>query len=135
MVFHTIGLSKLNISIIQLQTISAFINSGRRQSTNTSLMQMYSASASTIGTNTYWSGSAVLPSGPPLTAAGDQRTGITVSYNKDSRQFVFSSGTTGETSSIKVGRATLAQAQDVKPQINSYDFSSLALPVNAPISP
>ena len=90
--------------------------------------------AGTIGTNTYWSGSAVLPSGPPLTAIGDQRTGITISYNKDSRQFVFSSGTTGETSTIKVGRATLAQAQDVKPQINSYDFSSLALPANAPIT-
>ena len=90
--------------------------------------------AGTIGTNTYWSGSAVLPSGPPLTAIGDQRTGITISYNKDSRQFVFSSGTTGETSTIKVGRATLAQAQDVKPQINSYDFSSLALPINAPIT-
>ena len=90
--------------------------------------------AGTIGTNTYWSGSAVLPSGPPLTAIGDQRTGITVSYNKDSRQFVFSSGTTGETSTIKVGRATLAQAQDVKPQINSYDFSSLSLPINAPIT-
>ncbi len=90
--------------------------------------------AGVIGTNTYWSGSAVLPSGPPLTAVGDQRTGITISYNKDSRQFVFSSGTTGETSTIKVGRATLAQAQDVKPQINSYDFSSLALPINAPIT-
>jgi len=90
--------------------------------------------AGTIGTNTYWSGSAVLPSGPPLTAVGDQRTGITVSYNKDSRQFVFSSGTTGESSSIKVGRATLAQSQDIKPQINSYDFSSLALPANAPVT-
>ena len=90
--------------------------------------------AGTIGTNTYWSGSAVLPSGPPLTAVGDQRTGITVTYNKDSRQFVFSSGTTGESSTIKVGRATLAQAQDVKPQINSYDFSSLALVANSPIT-
>ena len=82
---------------------------------------------SVIGTNSRWTGLAVLPSGPPLTAAGDQRTGITVTYNKDTRQFVFSSGSTGESSSIKVGRATLAQIADVKSQINSYDLSNLSL--------
>ena len=82
---------------------------------------------SVIGTNSRWAGLAVLPSGPPLTAAGDQRTGITVNYNKDTRQFVFSSGSTGESSTIKVGRATLAQIADVKAQINSYDLSNLTL--------
>ena len=82
---------------------------------------------SVIGTNSRWSGLAVLPSGPPLTAAGDQRSGISVDYNKDTRQFVFSSGSTGESSTIKVGRATLAQIADVKSQINSYDLSNLSL--------
>jgi len=86
-----------------------------------------SSQSAVIGTNSNWSGLAVLPSGPPITASGDQRTGITVTYNKDTRQFVFSSGSTGEASSIKVGRAALAQVADILPQINSYDFSNIKL--------
>ncbi|NBQ38583.1 MAG: flagellar hook-basal body complex protein, partial [Alphaproteobacteria bacterium] len=79
-----------------------------------------------IGTNSEWMGQAVLPSGPPITAANDQRTGITVNYNKDTRQFEFSSGTTGESSKITVGRTTLAQtADDTMTQINSYDLSHM----------
>ena len=85
-----------------------------------------SSSPAPIGTNSEWMGQAVLPSGPPITAANDQRTGITVSYNKDTRQFEFSSGTTGESSKITVGRTTLAQTtDDALTQINSYDLSHL----------
>ena len=85
-----------------------------------------SSSPAPIGTNSEWMGQAVLPSGPPITAANDQRTGITVSYNKDTRQFEFSSGTTGESSKITVGRTTLAQtADDTMTQINSYDLSHM----------
>ena len=97
------------------------------------LPSLTSSPSSIIGTNSRWSGQAVLPSGPPVTAAGDQRTGVTVSYNKDTRQFVFSSGSTGETSSIKVGRASLAQVADILPQINSYDFSNVKLAANESI--
>ena len=85
-----------------------------------------SSSPAPIGTNSEWMGQAVLPSGPPITAANDQRTGITVSYNKDTRQFEFSSGTTGESSKITVGRTTLAQTtDDTMTQINSYDLSHM----------
>jgi flagellar hook-basal body protein len=80
-----------------------------------------------ISANTQWSGEAVLPSGPPITAVNDQRTGITVTYNKETRQFVFNSGTTGEASKIVVGRSSLAQSSDILPQINSYDLSNLKL--------
>ena len=97
------------------------------------LPSLTSSPSSIIGTNSRWSGQAVLPSGPPITAAGDQRTGVTVSYNKDTRQFVFSSGSTGETSSIKVGRASLAQVADILPQINSYDLSNVKLDKNESI--
>jgi len=79
-----------------------------------------------IGTNSQWSEQAVLPSGPPITAANDQRTGIIINYNKDTRQFEFSSGTTGENSKIIVGRTTLAQTvDDTMTQINSYDLSHM----------
>jgi len=88
----------------------------------------------TIGTNSMWTGDAVLPSGAPITALADQRTGVTVTYNKDTRQFVFSSGSTGEASSIKVGRSQLATTSDILPQINSYDFSNLTLPTGQSIT-
>ena len=86
-----------------------------------------SSSVAPIGTNSQWMGEAVLPSGPPITATVDQRTGITITYNKDTRQFEFSSGTTGEQSSIQVGRALLAGAGDVQQQKNSYDLSKLSM--------
>ncbi|MBU3732427.1 MAG: flagellar hook-basal body complex protein, partial [Beijerinckiaceae bacterium] len=79
-----------------------------------------------IRANTVWTGQATLPSGDAILDPREQRTGITVSYNKDTRQFVFASGSTGETSSITVGRATLATENDVVSQVDSFDFSTLA---------
>jgi flagellar hook-basal body protein len=84
-----------------------------------------SSSDTLIRANTLWTGTATLPSGDPVLDPREQRTGITVSYNKDTRQFVFSSGSTGETSSITVGRATLANESDVKAQIDSFDVSTI----------
>ena len=78
-----------------------------------------------IRANTVWTGSATLPSGDPVLDPREQRTGITVSYNKDTRQFVFASGSTGESSSITVGRATLAMDADVTSQVDSFDMSTL----------
>lgn len=78
-----------------------------------------------IRANTVWTGSATLPSGDAVLDPREQRTGITVSYNKDTRQFVFASGSTGEESSITVGRATLATESDVVSQIDSFDFSGV----------
>ena len=78
-----------------------------------------------IRANTLWSGTAALPGGDPIVDPREQRTGIQVSYNKDTRQFSFSSGSTGEASSITVGRPLLAGTPDVVPQINSYDVSTL----------
>ncbi len=87
-----------------------------------------------IRANSSWTGEAVLPSGPALTNSADQRTGIEITYNKDTRQFVFSSGTTGEASSIRVGRSSLTTINDVQPQINSFDFTNLKLAANQSIS-
>ena len=78
-----------------------------------------------IRANTLWSGTAALPGGDPIVDPREQRTGIQVTYNKDTRQFSFSSGSTGEASSITVGRALLAGTPDVVPQINSYDVSTI----------
>ena len=76
-----------------------------------------------IRANTVWTGLATLPSGDPILDPREQRTGISVTYNKDTRQFVFASGSTGETSSITVGRAELATESDHKAQIDSFDFN------------
>ncbi len=78
-----------------------------------------------IRANTMWSGSAALPGGDPILDPREQRTGIVVNYNKDTRQFSFSSGSTGEVSSITVGRARLAGNPDITAQVNSYDVSGL----------
>lgn len=78
-----------------------------------------------IRANTVWTGTATLPSGDAVLDPREQRTGITVSYNKDTRQFVFGSGSTGESSTINVGRAVLATESDVTSQVDSFDFSTL----------
>lgn len=78
-----------------------------------------------IRANTLWTGSSTLPSGDPIVDPREQRTGISVSYNKDTRQFVFASGSTGEASSITVGRASLATESDVTSQVDSFDLSGL----------
>ena len=78
-----------------------------------------------IRANTLWTGSAALPSGDPILDPREQRTGIQITYNKDTRQFAFSSGATGESSSITVGRPLLASTPDVVPQVNAYDVSTL----------
>ena len=83
-----------------------------------------------IRANTLWRGSATLPTGDAILDPREQRTGITVSYNKDTRQFVFASGSTGEASSITVGRATLATDSDVTSQVDSFDFSTLTYTAN-----
>ena len=82
-----------------------------------------------IRANTVWTGNAALPGGDPIVDPREQRTGIQAIYNKDTRQFSFSSGSTGETSSITVGRSPLATASsgDIKEQVNSYDFSDIKL--------
>jgi len=49
----------------------------------------------------------LVPDGESILDPADQRFGIQVKYNKDTRQFTFISGTTGEDSSIKIGRALL----------------------------
>ena len=78
-----------------------------------------------IRANTLWTGTAALPSGDPILDPREQRTGIQVTYNKDTRQFAFNSGSTGEASSITVGRPLLASIPDVVPQINAYDLSTM----------
>ena len=114
------------------QTIQ--VSNPTSQANDLGIPSLTSSLKSTIGTNSKWTGQAVLPQGPPITAVGDQRTGILVTYNKDTRQFEFRSGTTGEASSITVGRASLASSGDILPQINSYDFSNLTLQANQSIT-
>ena len=76
-----------------------------------------------IRANTVWTGNATLPSGDYILDPREQRTGIKISYNKDTRQFVFASGSTGETSGIKVGRSEIAQ--EATAQVAAYDMSAV----------
>ena len=78
-----------------------------------------------IRANTVWTGNAAQPGGDAIVDPREQRTGIVVNYNKDTRQFNFNSGSTGEASSITVGRSVLATKSDRLTQIDSYDFGSL----------
>ena len=75
-----------------------------------------------IRAGTQWVGNDLVPDGEYILDPLDHRFGITVTYNKDSRQFSFVSGKTGESSSVKVGRAALSTA--AVPQRDSYDLSS-----------
>lgn len=78
-----------------------------------------------IRANTLWTGSAIVPNGDFITEPREQRTGISVIYNKDTRQFSFSSGSTGEGSSISVGRARLATSADINAQVDSFNLDSV----------
>ncbi len=49
----------------------------------------------------------LVPNGDSVLDPADQRFGIQIKYNKDTRQFTFTSSASGETSNIKVGRAEL----------------------------
>ena len=51
-------------------------------------------------------GAVVLPNGREILSNSDQRYGITVSFNDTDRVFEISSGTTGDTSSVKVSDAS-----------------------------
>ena len=60
-------------------------------------------------TGTY--GAAVLPNGGPILDPADQRFGITVTFDEANNNFSIASGTTGDTSSIKIsGASALANA-------------------------
>lgn len=64
----------------------------------------------------------LVPNGDSILDPADQRFGIQIKYNKDTRQFTFTSSASGETSGIKVGRAALHETA-VQEQ-HGYAFSS-----------
>jgi len=110
-------------------------------------LQVFSPTASNLGlplkttstpalirAGTSWSGGELVPDGDYLLDPNDHRFGIEVKYNKDSRQFSFISGVTGEDSSIRVGRAALATEDEVQSQIDSYDLSDVSLAEGEAIS-
>jgi flagellar hook-basal body protein len=110
-------------------------------------LQVFSPTASNLGlplkttstpalirAGTSWSGGELVPDGDYLLDPNDHRFGIEVKYNKDSRQFSFISGVTGEDSSIRVGRAALATEDEVQTQIDSYDLSDVSLAEGEAIS-
>ena len=110
-------------------------------------LQIFSPTASNLGlplkttstpalirAGTSWSGGELVPDGDYLLDPNDHRFGIEVKYNKDSRQFSFISGVTGEDSSIRVGRAALATEDEVQSQIDSYDLSDVSLAEGESIS-
>ena len=86
-----------------------------------------------VRANTVWTGSATLPAGDSILDPREQRTGIKVSYNKDTRQFVFASGSTGESSSIVVGRSQLAESPVA--QVSAYDMSNVDFTAASPSNP
>jgi flagellar hook-basal body protein len=72
-----------------------------------------------------WSGREVVPTGDPVVDPLDQRYGVSVTYNKDTRRFDFVSGTTGEASSMRIGRPPLATTSgDVQAQKTSFDVTN-----------
>ncbi len=77
-----------------------------------------------IRANNLWTGTATLPAGDAILDPREQRTGINITYNKDTRQFGFASGSTGEASQITMGRSALATDSDVTSQTDSFDFST-----------
>ncbi len=64
----------------------------------------------------------LVPNGDSVLDPADQRFGIQIKYNKDTRQFTFTSSASGETSNIKVGRAALHETA-VQEQ-HGYAFTS-----------
>ena len=87
-----------------------------------------------IRTNTLWTGLAALPGGDPIVDPREQRTGIQVMYNKDTRQFEFASGSTGEASSITVGRSQLATSADVAAQTDSFNLDAMNFSADQTVS-
>lgn len=80
-----------------------------------------------IRAGTSWTGGELVPDGDYVLDPNDHRFGIEVKYDKDSRQFSFISGVTGEDSTIRVGRAALASKDDVQSQTDSYDLTDVSL--------
>ena len=64
----------------------------------------------------------LVPNGDPILDPADQRFGIQIKYNKDTRQFTFTSSASGESSAIKVGRAALHTTAVVEQ--HGYQFTS-----------
>ena len=62
-----------------------------------------SATATFSAVGDVFKGGQVVPTGLVTLDAKQQRTGLLVTYSKDAHKFTFSSGTTGEASTIKVG--------------------------------
>ena len=62
-----------------------------------------SATATFSAVGDVFTGGQVVPTGLVDLDAKQQRTGLVVSYSKDAHKFTFSSGTTGEASTISVG--------------------------------
>jgi flagellar hook protein FlgE len=110
-------------------------------------MQVFSPTASNLGIPTVqtsantliragsvWTGNELVPNGDPVLDPADHRYGIKVAYNKDTRQFSFISGSTGEDSAIRVGRALLNNDAKVEAQVDAYDLSGKTLAVGESIS-
>ncbi len=81
-----------------------------------------------IRAGTQWVGNDLVPDGEYILDPLDHRFGISVAYNKDSRQFSFVSGKTGEDSKIRVGRAQLTD--EPVAQVDSFDLTSVSLAAN-----
>ncbi len=66
-----------------------------------------SSVGSTIDPTTGAWGSAVLPNGAAIIDAADQRYGVEVRFDETNNSFTIASGTTGDTSSIEVSKASV----------------------------
>ncbi len=70
-----------------------------------------------------WQGSGIVPEGDSILDPLDQRFGVVCKYNKDTRRFEFTSGSTGVASDIRVGRPSLAI--ETSAQVTSFDLSDI----------
>ena len=102
----TVGydLTTRSLTFSQKEGTSSTYNSYKASSpTDVSAFGLESATATFSGVGNTFNGGQIVPTGAVELDAKQQRTGLLVTYSKDAHKFSFSSGTTGEESTITVG--------------------------------
>jgi flagellar hook-basal body protein len=102
----TVGydLTTRSLTFTEKEGTTSTYNSYKASSlTTVSAFGLESATATFSGIGNTFVGGQIVPTGAVELDAKQQRTGLLVTYSKDAHKFSFSSGTTGEESTITVG--------------------------------